>query len=294
MNDSSELSYAAELIHEVFLERLAAFPDPRPRETLILREDMLNPFVFDMRPYVACFCEDGDLLSQWRGYSRGRTGVSIGLKLYPDLPDFPGMLRKVVYEPTTQRELVAEAVDNWLTTTVAILDQGIGVRKVFPYPALWAIQRALEDFFLCFKHPAFSEEKEWRLIRLVAPREEVRFKGERRRETELNAMLDQISSEYGRPTDKISLPVRQRNVQGLDVRFRESPLGLTPYVELPLLDSAGVFARKLPLWEVTHGPTDDVGLRLEALAMFLEAEGYGFHTKVSASHAPLRSWSQAG
>jgi hypothetical protein len=82
MNDASELTYAAELISEVLTETLskvenevvrAALPPPHP--------GFANPFEYGMRPFAACFCEDGDLLSQWRGYRgterrRTRSGLA--------------------------------------------------------------------------------------------------------------------------------------------------------------------------------------------------------------------------
>lgn len=62
-----------------------------------------------------CLSEDGDLLSQWRGYAGDATGVAIGFSveylnwlskasISPDKPDFT--LQKVEYEPSGHEALV--------------------------------------------------------------------------------------------------------------------------------------------------------------------------------------------
>jgi len=80
----------------------------------------------------------------------------------------------------------------------------------------------------------------------------------------------------------------QANAEGIEIKFRRSALGLVPYVELPLLDRAGVFTGLLPLWEVVQGPTSQPELSAQSLGMFLESRGYGFHTKIKLSGIPLR------
>ena len=80
----------------------------------------------------------------------------------------------------------------------------------------------------------------------------------------------------------------EANAEGIDIQFRRSPVGLVPYVELPLADTAGVFTGRLPLWQVLQGPTSNPELSLESLRMYLESRGYGFHTEVRPSLIPLR------
>ena len=80
----------------------------------------------------------------------------------------------------------------------------------------------------------------------------------------------------------------EANAEGIDIRFRMSPAGLVPYVELPLREHAGVFTGRLPLWQVIQGPTSNPELSLESLQMYLESRGYSFHTAVRPSNIPLR------
>lgn len=76
--------------------------------------------------------------------------------------------------------------------------------------------------------------------------------------------------------------------EGVDIQFRESTVGLVPYIELPLTDRAGVFTGRLPLWEVVQGPTAEPELSIESLGMYLESRGYGSHTELRPSGIPLR------
>jgi hypothetical protein len=80
----------------------------------------------------------------------------------------------------------------------------------------------------------------------------------------------------------------ETNAEGIEIKFRLSPIGLVPYVELPLRDRAGVFSGRLPLWHVVQGPTPNPELSMESVGMYLQSRGYGFHTELTASGIPLR------
>ncbi|HEV7494344.1 hypothetical protein [Baekduia sp.] len=86
MNDASEMSYAAELIETVIAEVLAEVDDQPLRSALPTRPGFGNAFnyavPFGPRPFVACFCEAEDLLSQWRGYGGDDSGISLGIDVH--------------------------------------------------------------------------------------------------------------------------------------------------------------------------------------------------------------------
>lgn len=169
------------------------------------------------------------------------------------------------------------------------MDSGTTPDSLFPYPAIWALQESLAEEHLCFKNPSFSEEEEWRLIKLVNVREEFRLLGDRRTEAMLAATAERmIELGVEMPIPKKMTAWGQARAEGIDIHFRQTRLGLVPYVELPVVDKAGVFTGQLPLVEVIQGPLPNVQLSLESLAMFLESQGYGFHTNLRASGIPLR------
>jgi hypothetical protein len=293
MNDASELSYAAELVSEVVTETLSEVDNEVLRPALPGRPGFANAFEYGARPFVACFCEEEDLLSQWRGYRASETGYSLGLDLstlanFGDLPPNT-YLRKVVYDSDEQRKEVRDVVGIWLRTAASLLEpeRGLRTEDVFPYPAIWALQEALAEHHLCFKHPAFAEEREWRLIKLVDVREELRLLDHRRIEEMLRA-TDERMRELGVEMPNVRTAWGEANAEGIEIKFRRSPVGLVPYMELPLRDRAGVFAGRLPLWQVVQGPTMNPELSIESVGMYLESCGYGFHTELKPSQIPLR------
>jgi hypothetical protein len=187
-------------------------------------------------------------------------------------------LRKVVYDPNEQRGAVRKTVQVWLRTLESLLntERDIRPQDLLPYPAIWTLQEALAEHHLCFKHPAFAEEREWRLIKLV-DRQELQLLGSRASRERMGEMGVNVPS-----------PPGGANAEGLDVSFRASPSGLVPYLQLSLRERAGLFVGRLPLWQVIQGPTQHPDLSLESLKMYLDSRGYNFPTEVKASRIPLR------
>lgn len=141
-----------------------------------------------------CLSEDGDLLSQWRGYADDARGVAVGfartyltsladLNRTQDLPSFA--LYQVEYEPDkheaqvepTYRELrkLIDAgafkrrgswslLDSRTPDEVAADDKKIEeVHKALMFKVLDLFPRLYE-----LKAPAFREEREWRLVSIFA------------------------------------------------------------------------------------------------------------------------------
>jgi hypothetical protein len=280
MNDASELFYATELISDVIAEAFSNVTSEVLKSVLPNRRGVGNWFEYGTSPFVTCFCEEGDLLSQWRGYRAGETGYSLGFDfsyLSHDLP--PSIfLAKVVYDEGEQRRTAREVVETWLVTAASLLSkQGNRPEGLFPYPAIFGLQDALTAHHLCFKHPAFAEEREWRLIKLVNPRGESRLLDYQRMEKRFGIQMPEHVT-----------TVAQAEAEGTPPNFRPSPIGLVPYVELRLKDRAGVFVGRLPLWEVVQGPTPTSELSRGSLETYLESCGYGPHAHVTASRIPLR------
>lgn len=159
---------------------------------------------------------------------------------------------------------------------------------MFPYPAIWALQRALAEHHLSFKHPSFAEDREWRIIKLVDVREEMSFKSHQRSEARMREMSEELRQLGHSPRPDVSEWNPYPNAEGVDIKFRRVPSGLVPYVEIPLREHAGVFHERLPLWQVVQGPTENPELAFEAASLYLESVDYGFHTEIRPSRIPLR------
>jgi hypothetical protein len=180
LNDPLELQYGREVINEVINESIKNNSDNLLRpfyDQLKIQLNTMGDLIH--HPFITCFCEEGDLLSQWRAYAQKGVGYSIGFKfnsqtqLATQIDELengrPLFLRKVIYKPEDQKELV----QNYLDKVLPIAKKEINKMKESEndtYPsAVIGIQASnpLIDLMLCFKHPAFHEEKEWRLMRVT-------------------------------------------------------------------------------------------------------------------------------
>jgi hypothetical protein len=81
MNDATEFSYVFKLTEECLEKEEGNGNDLSQRK---LRANLMRRFSNASKKVnvcVVCFCTNGDLLSQWRGYSGGSCGYSIGFNI---------------------------------------------------------------------------------------------------------------------------------------------------------------------------------------------------------------------
>jgi len=121
------------------------------------------------------FCESPDLLSQWRGYSGTRGGVSIGFcsdKIVELAKREHGRLAPCIYDHNVQAELIDELIDAVLNTQN---EQEENV-PIEPLRLSENFNRQLISIGAFFKHEGFHEELEWRLVTGIKLYRERRFK----------------------------------------------------------------------------------------------------------------------
>ena len=113
-----------------------------------------------------CLSEEGDLLSQWRGYADDGSGVSIGFnKNRLGGLGFGTELCKVQYNTESQLSIADSligGVKDALPEDFSGSDNGI-----YAHDANDEIFRYINHLYR-MKNPSFYEEKEWRLLRAVA------------------------------------------------------------------------------------------------------------------------------
>ena len=257
LNDSTELAYGVGLVTKAvtsydpsslkegtarFLERLV---DPR-------RAPLAGRLEKEFDVYVTCFCADGDLLSQWRGYA-GRDdagGYALGMGTDPPLQGWPPhtpethqvALRRVLYDPIEQEEACHELID----ALVPLLDadpRDVEVQRSFTRSL---VDGAVEFASWC-KDPAFEEEQEWRIV-------------------------------YVRTNDAAKLPVRHRMARGL----------LVPYVELELPCPVEPLQGHLPVQAIRIGPGPSPALKQRGVETFLANFSHLADVRLEGSVAPLR------
>lgn len=199
--------------------------------------------------YVACFCEDRDLLSQWRAYASNGGGYAIGFSAYEMAYEGLVALRRVIYDYAQQKQLVTDTIDRICgafervakNRTVADLDSD---HTLPSFAQLLASH--VREYLVAFKHDTFREEREWRII----------------------------------------LPW-SRDAHLHHVKFRANAGLATPYMALhPRTPSPET--PLLPIVEVVHGPTLHPDLTKKSLHLLLQSTSYD-HVEVDGSRAPLRA-----
>jgi hypothetical protein len=168
LNDASEVAYA-------FNRMMARLAQYHPEYAAIpwlaeLLDSIGSPAATsrDASVYVTSFCEEGDLLSQWRGYASG--GYAIGFArdaLHKiTLPDGEIRVVPVSYGPNVTRPRVRKIFEDMIAHgPYTDVDQR-RVRDTLLLPELAAT-----------KDPTFAEEREWRLMILGHSRDtDVQFR----------------------------------------------------------------------------------------------------------------------
>ena len=163
LNDSAEFQYTLDLI-ETRLKEQEKNRDLKEithfRENVIgwLRGSMKYPNIF-----VVSFSERGDLLSQWRAYCPNGAGLSIGFTYDQLLPAIKkespnARLVKCVYQLDEQVKIV----DELLSRALSRVDKDQPEDSSQIISAL--LMHDVSNLASVFKHPAFEEEMEWRIV----------------------------------------------------------------------------------------------------------------------------------
>jgi hypothetical protein len=183
LNDSQEVVRAIEIAKDLLPEFESDHPAvPLTRD---LRENELEQGL--RRIFVASLTEDGEQLSQWRGYGGGAAAYSVGfdrLALQDEANASEwGVLRRCIYEPDEQREYLHTGLKNMISQAVEgrfgdpfrerYDPPTPGSAEAFAWGQLYAGLLGSAAFM---KHKGFAEEQEWRLVTSLHASEEVQHR----------------------------------------------------------------------------------------------------------------------
>lgn len=191
MSDYLEGSWIVGIINET-LSKLTSTYSP---DTINKAAHIYNVSKFS--PYICCFSEDGDLLSQWRGYASDGHGFAIGFdsNLFPLRKEMPKManfgdknkeklyLSKIEYDIDKQKKHVEQLLEFILrheensgdsnigliyeqSEYLSRMSQEMGFEQTIPYSCgtQYDAIKWLVGYSAIAKNPAFHEELEHRLI----------------------------------------------------------------------------------------------------------------------------------
>jgi hypothetical protein len=187
VNDRQEVVYADDLIHRVMADAVY-YSDSLGAHVLheISRTPAMSAGMDDT--FIACFCEDGDLLSQWRAYG-GRGGAySLGLRATAEGLNRLNprhVLYRVSYDAALLKDLVEFLLKAFCRDVEALhgtvppdeiksplismeMEGGKVYRKGLSNAGISELcielSRAIAELACCFKSPHFASENEWRLV----------------------------------------------------------------------------------------------------------------------------------
>jgi Protein of unknown function (DUF2971) len=170
LNDDSEIRYSRELLEAVAERLKPEFGSDWAAGVVCDAVAALANSETTPDTFVASFCDDGDNLSQWRGYGAQGHGFAIGfnrerLRLIAQAQGY--QLVRLMYVKSEQEEQFETA----LRDAVPIV-AGWGADRTTAPPAvqqLLLLGIAFTLATLSVKNPYFKDEKEWRLAHLILP-----------------------------------------------------------------------------------------------------------------------------
>lgn len=172
LNDASEMLYGARVINKLISGVLRSPPAGR-HWTLNLASVTRKRYIGDLahHSYVACFCSEDDLVSQWSRYGAQGVGFAIGF----DRKQLENFFRNQSLPVSYPMPMVYER-DRWERSVSCFVLKADDIAK--EHDLKGSNYEAFEKefmlrlfwFALGMKNPSFSEEKEWRIVQ-VSPRQ---------------------------------------------------------------------------------------------------------------------------
>lgn len=251
MNDSQEVEYGKEVIKEAIEIAKKAHPSERLQPFF---DDINITMAFDdlREVFVTCFCEEGNLLSQWRAYAQHGAGFSLGFQFAPVSDSQDATMgqefrfRRVLYDKSKQLDMLARI----FACIAAYLETASNFEKA-TYTCSYLFTRMTSELSLCFKHNAFQEENEWRALVLID-------------RTERFANLH-------------------------EVKFRSSRNLLIPYIERKIAAPAGPWATWLPIDQIYIGPSNNHDLAEKSLQWLIDTTERPHAVEILNADIPLRT-----
>lgn len=250
MNDSAELKHAVDLIRTEINHRIAS-----GHTNPVLLNQFLDWVTHRVTNghmlFAASFRANGNLLSQWRGYSSLGKGVSLGFD-----PDYilrcarqqSFQIGKCIYCSKTQNRLISRIIDavEILAEEHLLVPDKQDTTKDHSYHSIFhLLESDLLRIAAILKHPSFAEEEEWRIVSPV-----------------INDYLN------------------------ASVLFRESSSMLVPYIEFNFIAEKG---SPIAMEHLFLGPTPNITISMNSLTMFLSKNGIQPDKGISYCRIPFRS-----
>jgi len=258
MNDYKEIIHGLELVDNIVrdLEKYNKYEEKE--EYFNIWKKFIKKGI-KKRICISCFsADDGDSLSQWRGYGNNGAGISIGLKSNSSFWNYNplALLKKVIYDTNEQKKII----ENIMHTYLIVSDWGDKNEKVFLNPKKMAKSciTSIYEHITYFKDNSFEDEKE---VRWVYKSDNSYLK---------MAKLKKPEKEFRISENKIIPYLSSNNI----------PESKSKYLPTQKRDT-------LPIEDIVVGPQKDADLIVSGIKELLKANGYK-NVKVRRSTVPYR------
>jgi hypothetical protein len=166
MNDSTELRHTLDLLGEQVTRRIVAGVD-KPALLTTFLDWLTYRVVSGPMLFCASFRGNGNLLSQWRGYSVHGKGVSLGFAPEHILDCARRQhfeVGRCVYAPSQQEKMIDEIIDAVEALAADSFEGESAGQNRHWVRRFQTIEGDLLRIASVLKHPAFEEEQEWRIV----------------------------------------------------------------------------------------------------------------------------------
>jgi hypothetical protein len=161
LNDPSEILYGRDLIRSTWRDFKQDAAPPGSMEDVVDSMTTVLCVKWMYSTYLTCFSKQRNVLSQWRAYSNFGTGYSLGFDSTRLIANVNGFhLLRVEYCLEGQRARIL----SFFRSLTSLIKEYPPVK--FEKHIFECIEEVFLTFIVSFKSPAYSEEEEWRLVRL--------------------------------------------------------------------------------------------------------------------------------
>jgi hypothetical protein len=183
MNDSQEFRHAGEIFALTFTteaekfrnhyEKLGYPPEAFNQWVAHVANRMKDPSVFPLNdrssPYIFCLSSEWDSLSQWRAYGNGE--FCIGFDREELRTRAQGDVFKVSYKKAEPDQQMASGIHGFFESHKKHI-HGTSLETEVRWAGHEDFARVREKQYLQIKDKSFEDEKEWRLIKFIYPKDE--------------------------------------------------------------------------------------------------------------------------
>ena len=181
LNDTSEFSYAKGLLSNELKRFCEVNPDFNRKTNLdesmgYFFSEILEEKINKLLPsqhfsfYVCSFSEERNLLSQWRGYTRNGSGISLGFalgSLEKCVKQAGFAIKPCIYDEGKQIEEIKVLIEKASDRFVREIGTAGNKETAWDTKAKYITVDLMLEFIQLapfLKHPKFEEEREWRIM----------------------------------------------------------------------------------------------------------------------------------